>query len=93
MCCNKAYQHIIPGEEAFDKFYYWGEMLLRDFDELDKYLVDADLLFKDLSSQKELDANLDYFTEEQQEFLKNFWAGLMTLPPSINTNSFFCGKN
>lgn len=71
----KAYQQIIPGEEAFDKFYYWGEMLLRDFDELDKYLVDADLLFKDLSSQKELDANLDYFTEEQQEFLKTFWAG------------------
>ena len=56
-----------------EQFYFWGEMLLRDFDEVDKYLVPAGQLFKDLSQQKELDASFDFLTEEQQEFLKNFW--------------------
>lgn len=60
--------------ESFDQFYFWGDMLLRDFDEIDKYLVDAELLFKDLRNQKELDAGFDYLTEEQKEFLINFWS-------------------
>jgi len=59
--------------ESFDQFYFWGEMLLRDFDEADKYLVKAEHLFKDLSNQKELDAGFDFLTDEQREFLQNFW--------------------
>src|SRR6185369_17544021 len=51
--------------EPFDKFYFWGDMLLRDFDEVDKYMVNADQLFKDLSNQKELDASFDFLSEEQ----------------------------
>ena len=61
------------GIESFDQFYFWGEMLVRDFDEVDKYMVNASLLFKDLSNQKELDSSFDFFTEEQKEFLKSFW--------------------
>jgi CRISPR/Cas system-associated exonuclease Cas4 (RecB family) len=60
-------------QETFDQFYFWGDMLLRDFDEVDKYMVDARYLFKDLSQQKEIDAAFDFLTEEQIEFLKSFW--------------------
>jgi len=60
--------------EPFDQFYFWGEMLLRDFNETDKYLIHAHLLFKDLSHQKELDASFDFLTEEQHAFLQNFWS-------------------
>src|SRR5688500_15634779 len=60
--------------EPFHQFYFWGEMLLRDFDEADKYLVGASQLFKDLSHQKELDSSFDYLTDEQREFLRNFWS-------------------
>jgi CRISPR/Cas system-associated exonuclease Cas4 (RecB family) len=59
--------------EPFDRFYFWGDMLLRDFEEADKYLVNANHLFKDLSHQKELDSSFDFLTEEQQDFLKSFW--------------------
>jgi CRISPR/Cas system-associated exonuclease Cas4 (RecB family) len=78
----KTYNHIIskrtengaPAEvESIDQFYFWGDMLLRDFDEIDKYMVNAVQLFKDLSHQKELDASFDFLTEEQKEFLKSFW--------------------
>lgn len=60
--------------EGIDQFYFWGDMLLRDFDEIDKYLVDATQLFKDLSHQKELDSSFDFLTDEQREFLTNFWS-------------------
>lgn len=70
----KAYHSIVPVEETFDTFYFWGEMLLGDFDEVDKYHVQASHLFKDLSYQKELDASFDFLTEEQQAFLMSFWS-------------------
>lgn len=59
--------------ESFDRFYFWGEMLLRDFNELDKYLVNAEQLFRDLRNQKELDASFDYLTPEQKIILLDFW--------------------
>ncbi len=63
----------LSSPEPFDQFYFWGEMLLRDFDEVDKYMVNADQLFRDLSNQKELDSSFDFLTEEQIKFLKSFW--------------------
>jgi CRISPR/Cas system-associated exonuclease Cas4 (RecB family) len=69
-----VYESIVHVDEPFDKFYFWGEMLLRDFDEVDKYGINATLLFKDLSVQKEMDATFDYLSDEQKDFLKRFWA-------------------
>jgi len=69
----KVYNEVMKSEEAFDRFYFWGDMLLRDFDEVDKYMVNAPLLFRDLSMLKELDESFDFLTDEQKEFLKGFW--------------------
>jgi CRISPR/Cas system-associated exonuclease Cas4 (RecB family) len=74
-----AYHEMLSGEEEhpnepFEQFYFWGDMLLRDFEEVDRYMVDAKLLFRDLSHQKELDASFDYLTSEQQAFLEEFWS-------------------
>jgi CRISPR/Cas system-associated exonuclease Cas4 (RecB family) len=68
-----SYKEVTGSNESFDRFYYWGDMLLRDFEEIDKYLVNAELLFRDLSLQKELDAGFDFLTDEQKEFLLAFW--------------------
>jgi len=73
--------------EPFDQFFMWGEMLLRDFDETDRYMIDAKMLFADLSNLKELDAGLDYLTEEQITFLKNFWQGFDS-ELSVNKKKF-----
>ncbi|MDQ2657942.1 MAG: PD-(D/E)XK nuclease family protein, partial [Bacteroidota bacterium] len=70
-----------------EDFYFWGEMLLRDFDEVDKYLIPAEQLFKDLSHQKELDSSFDFLTEEQQKFLKEFWAHF-DVNDSVNKRRF-----
>jgi len=63
--------------EDFDRFYFWGEMLLSDFDMLDKYRVDADLLFRNIADLKELEADLSYLTEEQRRIINRFWEGVL----------------
>ncbi|NJN42895.1 MAG: hypothetical protein HC811_12360 [Flammeovirgaceae bacterium] len=76
----KVYNEVMKSEEPFDRFYFWGDMLLRDFDEVDKYMVNAQLMFKDLSKLKELDESFDFLTEEQREFLKGFWVSFEEKP-------------
>jgi len=69
-----VYNQVVGSHpEPFDQFYFWGEMLLRDFNEIDKYLVNAGQLFRDLRNQKELDSSFDYLTEAQKKFLLDFW--------------------
>lgn len=92
----KAYSRVMEGitDDAdsekiarFEDFYFWGEMLLRDFDEVDKYLIPPEQLFKDLSQQKELDASFDFLTDEQREFLKGFWSNF-DVDESVNKRRF-----
>ncbi|MBK9634791.1 MAG: hypothetical protein IPO64_09845 [Bacteroidetes bacterium] len=42
----------------------WGKMILDDFDEIDKYLVDAKQLFESIELQKEIDANFELNPEK-----------------------------
>lgn len=60
--------------ESFDKFYFWGEMLLSDFDLIDKYMIDADMLFRNISDIKELEADLSYLTPEMRQVINTFWS-------------------
>ncbi len=69
-----AYKAVNPVEESFDQFYHWGEMLLKDFDEIDKYLINAEDLFKNLKNQRALESQFDYLTKEQLEVIQQFWA-------------------
>lgn len=84
----RAYQVITHTQEPFDRFYFWGEMLIRDFDEVDKYRVHAPLLFQDLSNQKEIDSRFDFLTPEQLEFLKKFWANFNAGDGDVNKHTF-----
>ena len=69
----QAYQQHKPTSESFDDFYFWGEMLLDDFDEVDKNMVDAKDLFRNISDLKEIEKLFDYMTEEQKNAIRLFW--------------------
>ena len=56
-------------EETFDEFLYWGDMLLNDFDDIDKYIVNSEQLFSNLSDLKALDINL-VTIDASEKFLK-----------------------
>ncbi|MDR2652680.1 MAG: PD-(D/E)XK nuclease family protein, partial [Prevotellaceae bacterium] len=59
--------------ENFNDFYFWGEMLLRDFDDIDKNLVDAQLLFQNLQNLKKMQHTFEFLDENQQKALEQFF--------------------
>ncbi len=69
----RIYKQIKKSEESFDDFYFWGEMMLNDFDDIDKYLVNPDDLFKNLKSLKSIQDQFNYLSDEQIESIKQFW--------------------
>ena len=62
--------------ETFDKFYFWGDMLLTDFDTVDKYCIPADRLFANIADIKELEADISYLKPEQLQIVAAFWRNI-----------------
>ena len=60
-------------EEPFDRFYFWGDMMLTDFDTIDKYLIKADDIFSNIRDLKELESDLSYLTPDQRLIVESFW--------------------
>ena len=60
-------------DEPFDRFYFWGDMMLTDFDTIDKYRIDAGDLFANIRDLKELESDLSYLSEEQRAIVESFW--------------------
>lgn len=69
----KVYQNIHPQPESFDRFYYWGELILRDFNDIDHFLVDAKKLYVYLKDIKEMSSDYSFLTTEQIELIAAFW--------------------
>lgn len=58
--------------ETLDDFYFWGELLISDFDDVDKNLVNAEKLFCNLRELKEMD-DFSFLTDEQVAIIKQFF--------------------
>ncbi len=59
--------------ESLDKFYGWGQLLLTDFDDIDKNMAEANRVFANLRDIHELD-DVSYLTEEQRELIRRFFS-------------------
>lgn len=60
--------------ESLDDFYFWGELLISDFDDVDKNMVDADRLYSNLQELHALSQGSDFLEPEQQEAIREFFA-------------------
>ncbi len=69
----KIYRKLNKSPENFDEFYFWGDMLLNDFDDIDKYMADASVLFRNVQDFKNIDNQFGDLDEEQAEIIKRFW--------------------
>ncbi len=74
--------------ESFDDFYYWGEIILADFDNIDKYLVDAEKLFSTIVDLKEIDSKFDGYEEDAIEIIKRFWHNVNQAKISSHKEAF-----
>ncbi|MDR1729522.1 MAG: PD-(D/E)XK nuclease family protein [Prevotellaceae bacterium] len=68
-----VYNEEVPRKETFDEFYFWGEILLNDFDDVDKNRIDALTLFANIREQAEFIDTFEHLTEEQKESLRMFF--------------------
>ena len=60
-------------DETLDHFYGWGQLLLSDFDDIDKNMADADRVFANLRDIHELD-DVSYLTDEQRAIIQQFFS-------------------
>lgn len=60
-------------QETLDDFYFWGEMLISDFDDADKNLVDTDKLFSNLQELRHLMDDYTFIDQEQEEAIQQFF--------------------
>ena len=70
---HKVFIEATGMDETLDHFYGWGQLLLADFDDLDKNMGPADQVFKNLRDLHELD-DISYLTEEQREMIRRFFS-------------------
>ena len=68
----RLYQELNPQAEPLDDFVFWGDVMLSDFDDIDKYLVNAVDLLQNVSDFKALQDSLDYLSENQQNAIRHF---------------------
>jgi hypothetical protein len=57
--------------QPLEKFLPWGKLILKDFDECDKYLVNATQLFSVLKAHKEVDEAFS-ISEETRKYIEQF---------------------
>ncbi|MBO4570684.1 MAG: PD-(D/E)XK nuclease family protein [Bacteroidales bacterium] len=67
----------VEPKETFDDFVFWGDTLLNDFEDVDKYLVDARLLFANISELNEIDAGYSFLTPAQIDAIRQFWGSFL----------------
>ncbi len=85
---HKVYQNYTNSNESLDKFYYWGEMLIRDFDDIDKNLADAQKLFANIEDLRKFGTAKDILSEEQQKAVMQFFANFAPEKESEIKNKF-----
>jgi CRISPR/Cas system-associated exonuclease Cas4 (RecB family) len=83
----EIYRKTTTQAESLDEFWHWGEMMLSDFDDIDKYLVDAASIYSNIRDLKEIDSHFD-LTEEQKETIRKFWGFFMSGELSSQKESF-----
>ena len=72
----KVFKEETGSRETLDDFYFWGELLISDFDDVDKNMVDADKLFSNLQNLKNLMDDYEFLDEEQEEAIRQFFQNL-----------------
>ena len=84
---HASYRAVNPKAEPLDEFIFWGEVILGDFDDVDKFLVDAEDLFTDVADFKDIQDDYSHLSDVQREAVERFLAhfrdrnGRLTVAP------------
>ena len=83
-----TYRELLPSGESFDDFLYWGEIILGDFNDTDKYLANAKQLFSNVKELKQIESDYSFLSPSQLAAVKRFWEGFLAEGSSETKESF-----
>lgn len=69
----EEYRTLQQDAEPFDRFFHWGELILKDFNDLDQFLAPVKQVYAHLAEIKEFESDLSFLTEEQWALIAQFW--------------------
>lgn len=67
----QEYCNLADSAPEFDQFLYWGDMILNDFNDVDRFMVNAKELFTNVRNLKKIQSN--FLTDEQKAVIKEYW--------------------
>lgn len=71
---HRVHQQVLAKDpEPFERFFPWADLLLNDFDDIDKYLADAKVLYANLAGLKNIYEQFAFLTEDQVALIRRFW--------------------
>ena len=68
----ESYKAVYPKAEPLDEFVFWGEVILADFGDVDKFLVDAEDLYTDVADFKGIQDDFSHLSDVQREAILHF---------------------
>ncbi|MFN0202110.1 MAG: PD-(D/E)XK nuclease family protein [Bacteroidia bacterium] len=84
---NEMRKKVPNYHESFDQFYPWGEMLLSDFNEIDKYCANAKQLYRNVLELREIDESFG-LPEEMERAILDFWRTISLETPTQLQSDF-----
>lgn len=82
-----VYRKLNVEAETLEKFFFWGEVLVSDFEDIDQYLVEPEHLFRSVQTQKELDEAFAYLGENERKVIQSFWKSFV--PKASRDQGYF----
>ena len=67
-----CYSSLNPRHETLDDFMFWGDVILSDFNDVDKYLADPRQVFMNISDLKDIQDDFSYLTDAQRTAIETF---------------------
>ena len=83
-----CYKELSPAAESLDDFIFWGDVLLGDFDDIDKYLADARALLHNVQELKSIQDHYEYLTDKQRDAVNQFLAHFRDGKGALTVNPF-----
>lgn len=74
MTLYACYSTLNDKAESLDDFIHWGNVMISDFDQIDKYMVDASKIFLNVSDFRSIQDTYQYLTETQRKAVEHFMA-------------------
>ncbi len=76
----RVYRSLTGKEDSLKEFYTLGNVIIRDFDQADKYMLDPAQLFQNVRDLKRISVDFSFLNAEQQEVIKSFWSSFQAQP-------------